>query len=191
MTTAGESYCVAPNVNDAPGSSALPIGAITMWATGTAPSGWALCDGSAVSRVVFASLFSVIGTLYGAGNGTTTFNLPNFAGRLARGVNGTYPLASTGGADTQSMSGSTTITASNLPPHRHAQVRGGGINIISSGSTAVQGTSDNTSSDGLTQANGTYLENGTTLVSNTPLPLAVTGPVVNPYLAINYIIKAF
>lgn len=55
----------------------VPVGVISMYAGNTAPAGYLLCDGSAVSRSVYSSLFSIIGTSYGSGNGSTTFNLPN------------------------------------------------------------------------------------------------------------------
>lgn len=188
MATAGTSYNIAPNPGDAAGASALPIGAVTMWATSTAPSGWLLCNGQAVSRTLYAALFSVIGTTWGIGDNTTTFNVPNTAGRVVRGVNGTYTQASTGGLDTQTATGSQVISSANLPPHRHQQSQGGGINIISSGGTLVQGVNENVGG-GVTLANATYAEDGTTLVANTALPLSVSGSVVNPYLAMNYIIK--
>lgn len=50
------------------------------------PTGWLLCDGSAVSRTTYAALFAIIGTTYGAGNGTTTFNVPDFRGRVPVGL---------------------------------------------------------------------------------------------------------
>ncbi|KKU11185.1 MAG: Tail Collar domain protein [Parcubacteria group bacterium GW2011_GWF1_45_5] len=59
----------------------LPIGAVSFYASSTAPSGWLKCDGSAVNRATYANLFSVIGTIYGAGNGSTTFNVPDMRGR--------------------------------------------------------------------------------------------------------------
>lgn len=114
MASALTSYNVAPNPNDAPGNSVLPVGAITMWSTSTAPSQWLICDGSAVSRNLYATLFSVIGTTYGVGDGSTTFNIPNLAGRVPRGANGgTYTLAGTGGAD------SVDLKATDLPYHGH------------------------------------------------------------------------
>jgi microcystin-dependent protein len=61
----------------AAGSSGKP-GMVTSWVNGSAPSGWLLCNGNAVSRTTYADLFAVIGTNYGVGNGTTTFNLPNY-----------------------------------------------------------------------------------------------------------------
>jgi hypothetical protein len=61
------------------GSNLIPIGGMIRWPLGTAPSGWILCDGSAVSRTTYANLFKVIGISSGAGNGSTTFNVPNVA----------------------------------------------------------------------------------------------------------------
>lgn len=58
------------------GGGPSPIGAIIKYGAAVAPSGWLLCDGSAVSRTTYANLFAVIGTNYGSGNGSTTFNLP-------------------------------------------------------------------------------------------------------------------
>ena len=65
-------------------------GIIEMFAGSTAPTGWLICDGSAVSRTTYATLFAVVGTTYGTGDGSTTFNLPDMRGRVAVGVgNGT------------------------------------------------------------------------------------------------------
>lgn len=59
-------------------SKIVPVGTLTPFASNTIPTGWLKCDGSAVSRTTYAELFRVIGTTYGAGNNTSTFNLPNF-----------------------------------------------------------------------------------------------------------------
>ena len=67
-------------------SVAIPPGSIWSFAGSSAPSGWFFCDGSAVSRSSYASLFSVIGTEYGSGDGSTTFNLPDMQGRVPVGV---------------------------------------------------------------------------------------------------------
>lgn len=77
------------------------------------PEGWLLCDGSAVDRVGFASLFAAIGTTWGIGNGSSTFNIPDLRGRMLIGANGTYPLGSRGG------SASMTLGINNLPVHNH------------------------------------------------------------------------
>lgn len=65
--------------------SAVSVGAVMAWPMTEIPSGWLECDGSAVSRVTYAALFSVIGTSYGVGNGSTTFNLPNYKNQFLRG----------------------------------------------------------------------------------------------------------
>jgi microcystin-dependent protein len=64
----------------------VPTGSITMYGGAAAPSGYLICDGSAVSRTTFANLFGAIATNYGIGDGSTTFNLPDFRGIFPRGV---------------------------------------------------------------------------------------------------------
>jgi microcystin-dependent protein len=64
----------------------IPTGTIQMFAGAAAPSGWLMADGTAVSRTTYASLFAVCGTTYGAGDGSTTFNLPDFRGAAPAGV---------------------------------------------------------------------------------------------------------
>ena len=66
-------------------STAVPTGCVQAFAGSTTPQGWLLCDGSAVSRTDYAALYAVIGTTYGAGNGSTTFNLPNLTDRFIEG----------------------------------------------------------------------------------------------------------
>lgn len=63
------------------GGSSLDAGMLAPFATTTAPSGWLVCDGSAVSRTSYADLFTAIGTTYGTGDGSTTFNLPDLSGK--------------------------------------------------------------------------------------------------------------
>ena len=75
-----------------------PVGSVQMFAGATAPTDWLLCDGTAVSRETFAALFNVIGTTYGDGDGSTTFNLPDFRGRLPIGVSTEYALNASGGS---------------------------------------------------------------------------------------------
>jgi hypothetical protein len=58
----------------------VPAGVVQQYAGSSAPDGFLLCNGAAVSRTTYASLFAVVGTTYGVGNGTTTFNLPNLNG---------------------------------------------------------------------------------------------------------------
>lgn len=92
-----------------------PVGSITMYGGGVAPTGWLLCNGAAVSRTEFANLFNAIGASFGAGDGTTTFNVPNFQAQFPVGVSGTapYTMGGTGGA------ASVALAVGDLPPHNH------------------------------------------------------------------------
>jgi len=65
--------------------AALPSGSVAMFANTSAPSGWLECDGSNVSRSTFSDLFNAIGTTFGAGDGSTTFGLPDLRGEFVRG----------------------------------------------------------------------------------------------------------
>jgi hypothetical protein len=68
------------------GPGLAPSGAVMAYAGTAAPDGWLECDGSSVSRTQYASLFAAIGTAHGSGDGTTTFQLPDYRGRFLRGV---------------------------------------------------------------------------------------------------------
>lgn len=87
------------NVSGRPDLSALiPPGTIIHYAGRTVPSGWLICNGANVSRTDYAALFAAIGTIYGTGNGSTTFGLPNLDGRFLEGTTytgsvGTYHSA--------------------------------------------------------------------------------------------------
>ena len=91
-----------------------PTGAIVAYGGTDAPTGWLLCNGQAVSRTTYARLFAVIGTTYGAGDGSTTFNLPDLRQRfpLGKAASGTgSTLGATGGAIDHTHSG---------PSHTHS-----------------------------------------------------------------------
>lgn len=111
-----------------------PVGAVVSYAGSSAPSGWLLCYGQAVSRATYAALFTAIGTTYGAGDGSTTFNLPDLRGRTVAGdddmggtaasrltnsgtgnpgINGTT-LGAAGGVDRH------TLTTAQMPSHSHS-----------------------------------------------------------------------
>ena len=81
----------------------VPPGAVIPYAGSSAPDGWLLCDGRTVSRTTYAALFAVIGVTYGAGDGNTTFALPNLQGRVAAGTSSSHPLASKAGADSKNI----------------------------------------------------------------------------------------
>lgn len=91
--------------------AAMPVGAVVPYAGATAPAGWLLCDGAAVSRTTYANLFAVIGTAFGPGDGATTFNVPDLRDRVPLGASATKARGSVGGSDT--------IDVAQLPPHSH------------------------------------------------------------------------
>lgn len=68
-------------------AQAMPIGAVIDFTGYTAPAGWMLCYGQAISRSTYAALFAIIGTNFGSGDGSTTFNLPDLRGRVVAGLN--------------------------------------------------------------------------------------------------------
>jgi microcystin-dependent protein len=111
-------------------ASSVPSGTVVSYAGSSAPSGWLLCDGSAVSRSTYSDLFSALGTVYGSGNGSTTFNLPDLRGRTVFGLDnmgGTAAnrLTTTGGISANNTLGATggsqsiTLSTTNLPAHNH------------------------------------------------------------------------
>lgn len=75
-------------------ANGVPTGGLVMWSTSSAPSGFLLCDGSAVSRTTYATLFAVVGTTFGSGDGATTFNVPNYTNRMPYGTT----IGATGGS---------------------------------------------------------------------------------------------
>lgn len=105
--------------------SMAPIGAMMVWpgnsgsgpiTPGGYPSNWHLCDGAAISRTTYATLFSLIGTTFGVGDGSTTFNLPNIEDRVVKGwkSGGSEDVGATGGSKTPTVS----ITD---PGHTHTE----------------------------------------------------------------------
>lgn len=89
-------------------------GEIIEYAGDSAPTAdYTLCDGKALSRTVYAQLFGRIGTVHGAGDGSTTFNVPNYSNRVGIGTSGTRARGTTGGTET------TVLTQAMLPAHTH------------------------------------------------------------------------
>lgn len=89
------------------------IGEIIPYAGTTPPEKFLLCDGSAVSRSLYPELFSVIGTTYGSGDDSSTFNLPNLSGNVAVGASASHVIGTVGGQ------ASVTLTSSEIPSHSH------------------------------------------------------------------------
>lgn len=95
------------------GISMTPIGTIIQSALDAPPSGYLDCDGSAVSRTTYAALFAAIGTRFGAGDGTTTFNLPDLRETFIKGANTDTEIGDTGGLS------EVTLDISQMPSHYH------------------------------------------------------------------------
>lgn len=164
-------------------AAGIPTGSMMMWPTSSAPSGWVLADGTAISRTgANAALFALLnaaGLPYGAGDGSTTFNVPNFKSRSPIGAGqgsglSNRTLAGTGGAETH------LLTTSEMPSHSHPHSHQ--ISVEANGSTnspskvaATAGDGNagtlNTQSDGANSGGGGAHNN------------------MHPWLAINFIIK--
>jgi microcystin-dependent protein len=101
-------------------------GLIIPWTDSSIPSGFLECNGAAVSRSTYSALFAVIGTTYGSGNGSTTFNVPDLQDDVPVGKSPNKALASTGGANTVTTSGNiggsaanTTLSTPTIASHSH------------------------------------------------------------------------
>lgn len=176
------------------GTASLASGLMMAFAGSVVPSGWLLCDGTAVSREAYAALFESIGVTWGPGDGSTTFNLPDLRGRVGLGVDGSHALGSTGGAST------VTISIAQLPSHNHTVTDPGhthGVTDPGHIHTALVASSTNTAGAGAGTSTAGNTGSATTgLTVNS----AVTGVTTNntgsgnpvdilpPYAAINWII---
>lgn len=161
------------NVTGGGGSSAI-TGEGKLWFTDTAPTGWLICDGSAVSRTTYADLFAVIGTTYGAGDGSTTFGLPNLSGRVPAGMGGIYfpALGDLVGVETH------TISQSELPE----------VNLTSSVSNVVQSSATDEFLPAVGQA-GVPINSTSSSIT---VPLgggSLPFSIIQPSLVVNFIIK--
>lgn len=91
----------------------VPVGTIAPYGGSNDPAYWLICDGRAISRTAYSELFSVIGTTYGTGDGSTTFNIPDLRGNIAIGASEDYELGDSGGEETH------TLTVNEMPSHTH------------------------------------------------------------------------
>jgi microcystin-dependent protein len=165
----------------------VPIGTILDYAAATAPSGYLVCDGSAVSRTTYAALFAVIGTTWGAGNGSTTFNVPDFRGRTSIGAG-----TGTGGNATAHALGSKGGDEA-LASHSHQASAGGDYKFQAiknasgvAGSFNLQAHSSGNDRYALASTNSANL----TYYTSTQSTGAGNGGNMPPYATVTKIIRA-
>lgn len=135
-TKIGQAYLGSTLVyqSSAPAPVVAIPGLIEPFAGTTVPTGYLLCDGSAVSRTTYATLYAVIGDTFGAGDGVDTFNLPDLSGRVPLGVSSTHLLGSTGGSET------VTLVEAELPAHTHEVPQHGHADTIGATTPAFSHT---------------------------------------------------
>ncbi len=107
ITLSGQNGITFPN-GSTQSQAYLPSGMVMYFANSSTPAGWLQCDGSAISRTTYANLFAAIGTVYGAGDGSTTFNIPDTRGQFIR----SWASSSTTAASVTASISTTTLTVS-------------------------------------------------------------------------------
>jgi microcystin-dependent protein len=182
------------------------VGQLLMFAGSAAPSGFLLCNGQAVSRTTYANLFTVVGSAFGAGDGSTTFNVPNFSDRMPLGVGGNA-LGAAGGSSTINISHSHTVNGHShtVNNHSHESFHTGNNQgdwytnagqQIMAGDQASPGTgrANSNTGSGYPNANSTYYTGGSSPGTDSQSPgtnsqLSSSQSVLNPFLAINFVIR--
>jgi microcystin-dependent protein len=168
-------------------------GIIIPWTSTSVPSGFLECTGAAVSRSTYSALFAVVGTTYGAGDGSSTFTLPNLADAVVVSKSPAKSLASTGGANTVACTGNlsgslgnTTLSEANLPEHLHGQGFGPQAAAFQNNSGMGQSAARSP------ETTFTSPPVGGGGAHSHPLSGSVSGTatsVLQPYLALIYVIK--
>lgn len=169
--------------------AANPVGAVMPYAGNSAPTGWLLARGQAVSRTTYASLFSVISTTYGSGDGSTTFNLPDLQGRVVAGVEATATRLTSGvsGVD----GGTLGASGGNQNMHQHTHT----ANVSDPGHTHQIADSTPAGSLGVNRSGSTGGNSFGTLSSTTGITVtnvnagSGSSQNVQPTIVLNYIIK--
>lgn len=170
-------------------NAVIPSGSITQYAGSTAPTGWLICDGTAVSRTTYADLYAIVSTTYGTGDGSTTFNLPDLRGRMPMGVGqgntaeggglGTSrALAATGGAEGH------TLTESELPAHTHTSLHG-----RAGSSSRPSGYTDNYNSSSPNNFGGGSTDDSWGSSHTSSVGGGSSHDITGPFLVVNFIIK--
>lgn len=161
-------------------------GDVKWQAHGQESPGWLLCDGAAISRTTYAALFNAIGTTWGAGDGSTTFNVPNLQSRMAIGAGPLYGLGATGGSkDAVVVAHTHTGTTNNDGNHAHT-LNGSSIQGGSNASPSAVTDTNSRPLSGVTGHDGAHSHAFTTASAG------VSGTDANlpPYAALRAVIKA-
>lgn len=164
-----------------------PVGSISFYGGGSAPSGFLLCDGSAVSRATYASLFSIIGTTYGVGDGSTTFNLPDMRGRMPLG-NGQGSGLTDRNLDDDGGTETHQLTTSEIPSHTHVITDPGHSHEV--GGTGSGAVGSLTGSDGTLSTAAFSANDVSTGVTFDSVGGDQAHENMHPWVAVNFIIKA-
>jgi len=170
----------------------MPSGSLMPYAGSSAPTGYLLCDGAAISRSTYSALFALVGTTYGAGDGSSTFNIPDLRGRVIAGQDDMGGSSAnrltglTGGVDGDVLGGSGgaethTLATSELPAHDH-DIDTAFKNNSTNGVAGNYPTGTNVSSP-----SGAQLSANTNSIKNTGGGGAHNN--VQPTIILNYIIK--
>ena len=169
------------------GIEGIPTATIVPWSSSSVPTGFLECNGAAVSRSTYSALFAIVGTTYGAGDGASTFNLPDLQDNVAIGKSGTKALASTGGANTVQSTGNVggstanaTLTTAQLASHNHNV--GAGVNSGNPPGARPEAAISNTTTGSTGSGTGHQHNMSATFTGDST-------SVVQPYLAVIYIIK--
>ena len=174
------------------GIEGIPTATIVPWSSASVPSGFLECDGSAVSRTTYATLFGIVGTTYGVGDGATTFNVPDLADNVPVGKSNNKALASTGGANTVAATGNVggstanaTLSTAQLASHSHSTT----FNANRFANFGFQGTYQytiNATVDKTTNNTGSSQGHSHNMSANFS---GDATSVLQPYLTLIYIIK--
>ena len=171
------------------GIEGIPTATIVPWSAAALPSGFLECNGTDVSRTTYSALFGIIGTTYGAGDGSTTFAVPDLQDNTPVGKSGTKALASTGGANTATSTGNVggstanaTLSTAQLASHSHS---GGATGNIGVARNPVPGYSPaaGSSNTGSTGSGSGHSHNMSANFSGDATS------VLQPYLTLMYVIK--
>ena len=155
-----------------------------MWPTATAPSGFLLCNGQTVSRSTYAALFAILGVVFGSGDGSTTFTLPDYRDRMPVGAGTTYSVAGTGGSKDSIVVSHTHTATSTVTDSGHNH-NTNSTNVFTGSGVYTPATGGGANYSGMPDAT-----TGIT-VATTNASTGVSGTNANlpPYLGIFFIIK--